>query len=286
MTPGNWQLVLICWGTKYGADDINALVASVRAQSAGPARVVVLTDRPRPGLAPGIETRDHPADFLDERLRRSGCQAKLAMFVEGLLPDDLPAIFLDLDTVVLGDVSRLLSAVETPQQIAILQSAILPFGALARWLYRVTDRRRYARGNSSVVVFHPAHCGFVAARFRELYARHPDLGFRPMIADERFLSWVAQPRMRAVPSGLAVKFPTEFMYPWLWLGRLRGAMPWVRARRAGLVAVTLPGEEVKAEMLLALPEGARVVDRKGRRMEWSDRYLGTIRQRLLAALAG
>lgn len=282
---GDWQLVLICWGARYGAADINRLVASVRAQSTGLARVVLLTDRPRPGLAPGIETRDHPADFLAPELRRSGCQAKLAMFVDGLVPHDRPAIFLDLDTVVLGNVARLLGAVDRPEQIAILQSAVLPFGAVARWLYRVTGGRRYARGNSSVVVFHPAHCGFIAARFRDLMTRYPQFGFRPMIADERFISWVAQPRMRAVPARLAVKFPTEFMYPWLWLGRLRGALPWVKARRAGLVAVTLPGEEVKAEVLLALTEGAMVVDRKGRRMEWSDRYLGPIRRRLLSALS-
>lgn len=281
--PGrDWQLVLICWGTKYGAPDINLLVESVRRQATGLARVVLITDRPREGLAPGIETRDHPVDFLAEILRRSGCQAKLGMFVEGLLPGDMPAIFVDLDTAVLGDLSRMLSAVDDPRQIAILQSAVLPFGAFARWLNRVSGGRRYARGNSSIVVFHPAQCGYIADRFRALFREYPTLGFRPMIADERFISWVAQPHMRAVPSSLAVKFPTEFMYPRLWIGRLRGALPWVRARRAGLVAITLPGEEVKAEVLVALPEGAEVIDRKGRRMEWSDRYLGPVRRRLLA----
>ena len=59
----------------------------------------------------------------------------------------------------------------------------------------------------------------------------------------------------------------------------------MRRRRAGLVAITLPGVEVKAAELLALPEGAIVTDRKGRRMEWSDRYLGPIRQRLVALLS-
>lgn len=41
---------------------------------------------------------------------------------------------------------------------------------------------------------------------------------------------------------------------------------------------------MKASELLALPEGAIVTDRKGRRMEWSDRYLGPIRQRLISLL--
>src|SRR5690606_21443433 len=159
-----------------------------------------------------------------------------------------------------------------------------PFGAVARWIWRRSGGRKYARGNSSVVVFHPAHTGYIAERFLDCLARHPDFTFRPMIADERVISWCAQPVMRAVPSSLAVKFPTEFMYPRLWIGRLRGALPWVRRRRAGLVAITLPGVEVKASELLALPEGAIVTDRKGRRMEWSDRYLGPIRQRLISLL--
>ena len=279
-----WQLVLIAWGTKYSVADINALAAAVRSQSNGLARVVLITDRDRPGLAPGIEIRPHPPEFLQPRMMTGGCQAKLAMFKPGLLPADMPAIFLDLDTVILGDVSRLLSACPAPENVAILQSAVLPFGALGRWIWRRTGGRKYARGNSSVVVFHPAHTGFIAERFLDCLARHPDFGFRPMMADERFISWCAQPVMRAVPSSLAVKFPTEFMYPRLWIGRLRGALPSVRARRAGLVAITLPGVEVKAEELLSLPEGAIVTDRKGRRMEWSDRYLGPIRQRLISLL--
>lgn len=280
-----WQLVMIAWGTKYDTADINALVAAVRSFSRGPARVVLITDRDRPGLAPGIETRPHPPEFLLPQMTIGGCQAKLAMFKPGLLPADMPAIFLDLDTVILGDVSRLLSACPSPENVAILQSAVLPFGAFARWIWRRTGGRKYARGNSSVVVFHPAHAGYIAERFLDCLARHPDFGFRPMMADERFISWCAQPVMRAVPSSLAVKFPTEFMYPRLWIGRLRGALPWVRTRRAGLVAITLPGAEVKAGELLLLPEGAIVTDRKGRRMEWSDRYLGPVRQRLISLLS-
>lgn len=284
MSIAAWQLVLILWGARYGAPDVNALVAAVRRQSTGLARIVLITDRDRPGLAEGVETRAFPPEFLSPQLLGGGCQAKLAMFKAGVVPDDVPAVFLDLDTVVLGDVARLLEACPKPENIAILQSAIVPFGAVARWLYRLTGGRRYARGNSSVVVYHPAHSAFVASRFQQLLAQHPDFGFRPMIADERFISWVAQPVMRAVGGRLAVKFPTEFMYPWLWLGRLRGAMPFTRRRRAGLVLVTLPGTTVKAEALLALPEGAVVADRRGRKLEWSDRYLSPLRPRLVAAL--
>lgn len=286
--PISWQCVLIAWGDRYSVADINVLVASVRAGSRGVERFVLLSDRSRPGLDSTVEVRPIPDWFLNERMRSSGCQTKLCMFEAGVLPDDLTAIFLDLDTMVFGDLSRILRVVEGPETIALLQSAILPFGAVARWLSRATGGRRYARGNSSTVVFHPARSTYVAARFRELFELHDRNGtrFKPLAADERFISWVAQPVARAVPSDLVVKFPTEFMQPWRWLVHLRASLPWVRRRREGLVAVTFPGVKLKGEDLAALPEGAVVTDRKGRKLFWTDRALGSLRRKIIAFYGG
>lgn len=283
-TEPGWQCVLIAWGDRYPVAEINKLIASVRGRSTGLQRVVLLSDRDRPGLAEGVDLRRMPDWFLNERLRGPGCQAKLCMFETGVLPDDLPAIFLDLDTMVLGDLSRLLRLMDGPQTIALLQSAVLPFGALARWLFRVTDRKVYARGNSSVVVFHPAHCGYVASRFRDLFQAQEGSGqgFKPLRADERFISWVAQPVVKAVPTSLVVKFPTEYMQPWRWLVHLRASLPWIRRRRDGLIAVTFPGVRLKGEELAALPEGAVFTDPKGRRLFWTDRAIGSLRQKVIA----
>jgi hypothetical protein len=278
-----WQCVLIAWGDRYPVAEINLLIDSIAAQSPSVARFVLLTDRDRPGLRPDVVCRQHPAWWLQPAFRGGGCQAKLAMFEAGVVPDDLPAVYVDLDTVVLGDLSRLLRLLRGPQTVAILQSALLPFGAVARALYRLTGKRRYARGNSSIVVFHPAHCTHIAATFRAMQATTP--GARPMIADERFISWVAQPDMVAIPTHMAVKLPTEYMQPWPWLVHLRASLPWIRRRRAGLIAVTLPGVEVKGAQLLDLPEGAVVTDRKGRRLIWTDRALGPLRARLIAHYA-
>ncbi|WP_112309365.1 hypothetical protein [Pseudogemmobacter bohemicus] len=279
-----WQLVLVIWGEKYGASDVNGLVAALRDRDTGPARISLVTDRPRPGLADGITELAFPPEFLQPAWMRGGCQAKLAMFREGLLQGDLPAIYLDLDTVVMGDLSPLITRRRSEGEISILQSAVLPFGAFARLLYRLSGGRRYARGNSSVVVWQPGQCDYIARRFLELAAGTPDFHNTPMRADERFISWVAQPVMRAVPRDMVVKFPTEFMFPWLWLGRVYGALPWVRQRRAGLAAITLPGVEVKAEVLAELPDGSEVLDRKGRRMIWSDAWIGPVRRRLTEAI--
>ena len=270
----DWQLVLIAWGEKYGPGDINGVYDCISRFATGLRRVTLLSDRPRVGLAPEIEVKPLPQEFLDPKLMRSGCQTKLAMFQKGVLAEDLPALYLDLDTVVLGDVARLFEACETPDEVAILQSALLPMGPIGRLAYRLTKGRRYGRGNSSAVVFHPAHCHYIAERFLELYRQYPDLTYHPMRADERFISWVAQPYMRAIPARLMVKFATEFMYRWLWLGYLRNALPWVRRRRAGLVAITLASPAVKPEILAHLPEGAKLQDHKGRKLLWSEGYIG------------
>lgn len=276
-----WQLVLVLWGTKYGADEVNHLVATVTRLAAHPPRVVLLSDRERPGLDDAIRVRPMPEFFLRPEFVGSGCQAKLAMFDPGAVPDDLPAVFVDVDTVVFGDMTRFLGLMTTPRTVAIFHSAILPFGPIGRFVWRVTKGRRYARGNSSIVVYHPGQCAYVAERFRALFASEPPGSFRPMAADERFLSWVAQPHMRAIPRRMAVKLPTEFALPWPWLIYLRAALPWNRRRWAGLIAVTLPGVELKGPALLGLDEGAQVRDRKGRLLVWSDRALGPVRAKII-----
>ncbi|MFN3723795.1 MAG: hypothetical protein ACK4VZ_12185 [Paracoccaceae bacterium] len=280
--PARWQLVLVLWGTKYPVAEVNHLINTVCRLASHPPRVVLLTDHPREGVRKGVMQREIPAFFMEPQLRGPGCQAKLCMFEKGLVPDDLPAVFIDIDTVVFGDMTRLLDLQTDRKTVAIFQSAILPFGPLARWVHRLTGGRKYARGNSSIVVYHPAETAHIAARYRDMVMRLGYNGVRPMIADERFISWAHQPHMRAIPRSIAVKLPTEFMLPYGWLIRLRASLPWVRRRWAGLIAVTLPGVEVKGEALLTLAEGAEIVDRKKRRLIWSEAALGPVKGRLIA----
>ncbi|MEY2891275.1 MAG: hypothetical protein RJA98_1183 [Pseudomonadota bacterium] len=275
-----WQCVLICWGTRYDTALINNLVRSISAQSSQVPRFVLISDRERPDLLDGVQLVRFPARWLDEPLRRSGCQAKLVMFEKGIVPEDLPALYVDLDTIVLGDLARAQTLMSAPQDVAILKSAILTFGPIGRALHRWTNGKRYARGNSSFVVYHPAHCHFIAERFMALYAQHPNFEFRPMVADERFISWVAQPHMRRIPASFAVKFPGEYMFYWGWWLYVKARLPWVRSRRAGLAAVTLNGLMIKPERLLTMQEGETLVDEKSRKLIWSRKTLGAMQAKI------
>lgn len=273
-TTPTWQCVMVCWGDKYSVELINHLMAQIERHAQTPPRFVLICDQPKPGLYPGAITKDFPPFFLTPLFKKSGCQAKLAMFEKGVLPEDLPAIYIDLDTIVLGDISVALALMDNRQTVAMLPSAIIPFGPMGRTIWKWTRKKNYARGNSSMVVFHPAECHYIAEKFRELNTKHPELSFRPLVADERFISWVAQPHMKKLPKTLIVKFPGEFMFPWRWWLYVKASLPWVRSRRAKLAAITLNGLLIKPEMLLQLKEGEVVVDNKGRQLVWSRATMG------------
>lgn len=86
--------------------------------------------------------------------------------------------------------------------------------------------------------------------------------------------------MKAIPSSFAVKFPGEFMFYWGWWLYVRALLPWVRARRNQLAAVTLNGLMIKPEKILQLQDGDRLTDEKGRVLVWSPRTLGPMQQRI------
>lgn len=273
---------MFLWGDKYDVALVNRLIRAVAAHASSQPRFVLLSDRDRPGLDPRADLRPIPEVWLDPVLLGPGCQTKLAMFQPGVLQDDLPALYIDLDTVITGDVTQILAALPRPDGLMLLQSAIIPLGWIGRIVSRLSNGKRYARGNSSLVVFHPKYHGHIAQQFIEMWNKNPSYWFRPMIADERFMSWASQATVYAISNRLAVKFPTEFMSRVILSSYLWASLPWVRARRAGLIAVTLCGVEIKPEELLALPKGGRITDPKGRVLIWSDFVLGKARRDIIA----
>jgi hypothetical protein len=280
---GDWQLIVVLWGDKYPEAEVNYLIENAIAQSQPhPKRVTVLTDRARPGIHPSATQRAIPDFFLNPQFLGGGCQAKLCIFEEGIIPDDVTAIYVDIDTVILGNLARLTSLLRTPATIAVLEGAFLPFGRLARALFRISRGRLYARGNSSVVVFNPRPCTPIATRFREAFARHGASSHRPMVADDRFISWTNQAHMRLIPKSMAIKFTGEFMLPWPWAIYARARLPWVRRRWSQLIAITLSGTDVKRDELMHLCEGQTLTDRKGRMLIWSETAMGSIKPRILA----
>ncbi len=271
----DWQLVLALWGDKYSVDDVNRLISAVRRHASKEPRIVLITDSPRNGLVSGVIQKPFPLFYTNPSFQHGGgCQAKLAMFEKGVVPDDRPAIYVDLDTAIFGDLSEFLRLLSKPKTIAIFQSGVLPFGRVSTLIWRLTDTRWYAHGNSSIIVYHPRESTHIAERFREATNSCCGAPGRALVADDRFMSWVAQPYMRSIPLSMAVKFPSEFMFPSRWLIHLRAAMPWLRRRWSNLIAITLPGSEVTGPRLVELDNGALVANSRGRILIWSDWAVG------------
>ena len=280
--PPAWQCVLVAWGEKYPDSEINLLAKSIGESALGLQRITLITDRERPGLSKGIICAYFPDFFLQNHFTRRSCLAKLAMFEKGVIPEDLPAIYCDLDTLVLKDLSPLLSLLRSPKTIALLPASIISFGWLSTKIHTLTKGRVHARGNSSLLVFNPKACHYIAREFRTLYDVKAAKDFRPFGADDRFLSWFAQESLRLIPNYMCVKLPAEYMQFWPWLIRLRARLPWIRRRRDALLAVTLPGMSVKGSDLLSLQNGSILTDRRGRKLIWSDEALGPMRGKLIA----
>lgn len=271
-----WQLIMVCWGTKYGAQDINRLHDAAKANSPSLTRTVLITDREHPSLSPEIQTTEFPAAFSDASLRGPGCQAKLSIFLKGVVPDDLPAIYCDLDSAVLGDLAKIL-AVQSEKQLGILQSTYLPANAFTRALHVVTRRRRYARGNSSIVAFHPRHHTNIAEEFLRLHSM-PGPDPRPLRADERFMSWSAQKDLCFISPKQAVKFTREFMGKSISELRARAALPSTIERRKRLVFITFNQDAIKPSRISSFADGEVIEDSKGRVTEWSDVVIGDLKE--------
>jgi hypothetical protein len=197
-----WQCAMVCWGDRYGVDYLNTLVAAVRRHARSAPRFCLITDAAKPGLDPDVRICRFPEFFLQQDFRRSGCQAKLAMFEAGVLPDDLPTVYVDLDTVILGDIGQAVELMKSDLSILFIPNTILRLGKIGRLIALMTGGRRFDRGNSSVVVFHPAESTYIAACFRETWALHAG-SFKPHGADDRYISWVARSHVAPLPNWFA-----------------------------------------------------------------------------------
>ncbi len=282
---GGWWLVLIIWGDAYHEGYVTELVKAARAQSPSLAGVVLIADRPRPGLDPSIVQHPFPPAFQRPGFFRGGYLAKLALLTCPGVPDDAPCVYVDLDTVILGDLGRLAAQMRDGEEVLILKAGTFGFTLLTRLAWRLSGGRAFPTGNSSLLAFRAGRGRALADRFLSLHADADERGKKHMQVDDRFISWAAMPRVRAVDRRLGCMFRREFLSRLPVVAAISGRLPWVRERRKGLVAVTLNGVGYKPDVLLSLRDGDPVQDAKGRRGRWSLGEMGPVRDRITAYCA-
>jgi hypothetical protein len=139
------------WGTKYGPEYVNRLYAMVRRHLRGDFDFVCLTDSSE-GLVPEVRCLPIPDLALPEGLPERGWK-KLTTFEADLHGLTGTALFLDIDIVIVGDITPFF---EQPGEFLIIHDWKRP--------WRVT-------GNSSVYRFELGAHADVLAKFRAEHTR-------------------------------------------------------------------------------------------------------------------
>lgn len=270
------QVVCVHWGDKYGADSINRIHRAVLRYATDAIRFVAIAET-KLALHPDIVQLGYPAFPLPFEEMKAGCRAKLAVFAPGLLDPDLPTIYLDLDTVILGDVRRMVAELEASPGLFMLRNHFLEWWKLPGWIKRLAGRKYYF-GNSSILGFYPRQYRHIFDRFNDEAAKRQSPLPKHMRSDERFISYCAGYELRTFSTRVANKFAEEYMMPFATLEELRKRLPWVRRRRSELVALTFVSHGLKPDKLVQFRRGD-LLRYKGAKVWWDhDRYAAFYRE--------
>ena len=267
------QVVVVKWGTRYSSNHVNNTFNEIRKFSSRDVQCVCVTDEEN-GLANFVQAKPFP-DWGDwyETLKK-GCRLKLSIFKKGMLDPDLPTLFFDLDTMILGDVSDLLVDLEKTGGMYLSRGHFLPLWRIMGPVKKLV-KEYYYYGNSPMLAFYPKEFDglyedfckeFEYVRWRGITHKWPlD---RICKTDERFISYFSRGRSRVFSKRLAVKFTTEYMTPFYDLSFLISKLPWVRKRRKSQVALTFSGHVLKPSLVRDMTLGTRLQSRHYR-MTWN-----------------
>lgn len=278
----NWYLILVLWGNKYSAKHINLIIEAVFRHSSTCAQAILMTDRIREGIDSRV-SQVVISDFFNCQERKQNYTTKLSLFDSNALPSNARCVYLDIDTVVTGDLAKLASLLKTPNDMFMLPpGGLIGFGALRRLIFKLSRQRRMATGNSSILAFHSGMAPNLCGEFIRLTQSNES--DNPVLRnDDLFISWFGQQHLKAVPKNIGVMFRREFLTRSRLYGWIRNRLPWVRQRRDEIAAVTFNGVDHKLETLLTLPDGSLHLDSKGRSGRWSRAEMGPIKDKIVQA---
>ena len=210
------QVILVKWGTKYSASYVNGLRAAIERRSSTDIRFVCITDDGA-GLDDGFIVRPFPNFGVPLPELTRGCLPKVAMFERGVAEPGRPAVFIDLDSAVIGDMARLGAWIEQERVLHMLTRYAVPIWRVRGLAKALMPNRPYI-GNTSVVGFYPEdHYQIFDSFMDELEPTYRANGNsregmgKRFIDDERWISWGARDELRVWPRDLATKFTEEFI---------------------------------------------------------------------------
>ncbi len=252
------QVVFVKWGTRYGAEMVNRPVRAIQKHASCDLRFVCITDDDQSAFDPAIVTRPFPQFTAPFDQLKGGCRLKMSMFAPGILEDGIPALFLDLDTLIRGDVARVRDHIVRFGGIHLMRSHYLQWWKVQKWVGPAIGNKYY-HGNSSAVGFMPENYHWLFDQFNRTVVGNPsEDGVKTFGVDDRFISCYCRDTLRVFPTSLMVKFSGEYMSPFHAAESLKSQLPWVKARRRDQVAVTFAGDALKPDKLVSMTRGDEV----------------------------
>jgi len=252
------QVVFVKWGQLYGVDAINRLVRSILQNTSCDVRFTCITDDLTSDYAPEVMLKPFPAFAAPFESLKTGCRLKMSMFAPGILDDGIPALFLDLDTFVRGDVAKVRDHLVAHPQIHLMKSHYIQWWPVQRWVKPVIGNKYY-HANSSAVGFYPEKYHWVFDRFNQMVVGAPEEArSKTLRVDDRFISYATRDSLRVFPTSLLTKFSGEYMSPTHTCEAVRSQLPWVRSRRSNQVAITFAGADLKPDRLMKLKPGDEI----------------------------
>jgi hypothetical protein len=198
--------VFLCfkWGQGYPCHYTNILYRALSDVMQSPFRFVCVTDDPA-GLAEGITPLPLPDFAMERKDWQNGMWPKLSAFAPDLLPAGTPVIMMDVDVVVLRDLTPLFDHLRTKGGLHIIRE--IP-DTLPRWFPKLFGKPLWS--NSSVV-------GFIAGEQDHLFRMFKDQSFAalaPMGNDQNFIHHHAHNR-QSWPIGWMISFKKDcaFHFP-------------------------------------------------------------------------
>jgi hypothetical protein len=213
------------------------------------------------GITKKIKAIDFP-NFsvpMDALLHSGGCKPKLSVFCKDLKIENTPTIYIDLDTMVLGDIGKIAELQENQSALHGLPNHFIPHWRFP-WLSWATPEKCFFI-NSSILSFYPRNHEDIFENFnidiqtpQFLDQKHPDTPWH-MKSDERYISMHEKGKLRAIPSTMTGSFQDLYLTPFLWLSMIQNQASHVIRRRTNRVALTFHGEEFKPEKIAQMEVG-------------------------------
>lgn len=198
------HILTMKWGTLYSADYVNVLFRAVSANLRRPFRFHCMTDDAE-GFAQGIEAHPLPDLNFGAGEFAFGGWPKLSVFAKDFLGLEGRALFVDLDTVILGALDPLFD----------VEGGVV---LIKEWP-RLADRlkfRREVRGMSSVFAFTLG----TETQLLSRYMSNPEAARGSVRHEQAWITKQAED-MRFWPDGMIVSFKKTLMAPPL-LNRIVG----------------------------------------------------------------